>query len=540
MRRRQFLESVAAAAAFSAGTKLQPFAIGQSRPSMPTVTEPRDFFYRPEYGYTGDIQPFFKDGKFWLFFSPCWHDAAHCPPGEPLYWPGSWYLVSTEDFVHFTEHGRVLERGTSADQDMDCYSGSVIEAHGKYHIFYAGHNGLFPKEGKRNDGVMHAVSDDLLHWTKQPQDTFYADAELYEPNDWRDPFAFWNEEDQQYWMLVVASAKAGPPRRRGCTALCTSTDLKRWKVREPFGRPQLYGDHECPDLFRMGDWWYLVFSEFTDQHHTHYRRSRSLKGPWLADNNDSFDGRSFYAGKTAFDGRRRFIFGWNPTRFNKDDYLRWNLDCGFMPCKPYPDDLMIGPSGWDWGGNLAVHELVQNPDGSLAVKVPDAVDRAFSKNSDYRFETGAAGVEVLPQGVALNAPDGFLCCPAGDLPDQCKLETTVVFATNTGSCGLMLRTSRDLDSAYYIRLDARRNRMVLDSWPRSGDIPFDVGTERPIPLSPGLPVHLRVFVDHTMCVAYANDRVVFNTRLYDLKEGSWGVFVSEGSAKFHEVRLFAL
>lgn len=528
---------MAAAAVLTAGGKLESFAMPAAGAAAHPESARRDFFYRPQYGFAADTQPFFKEGKFWLFFSPAWHDSTHLPKGEPLYWPGSWYLTSTEDFVHFTEHGRILPRGGREDQDLDCFAGSVIEAEGQYHIFYAGHNGYFPKEGKRQDGVMHAVSSDLLHWTKVPEDTFYASPSIYEPNDWRDPFVFWNEEAKQYWMLVVARLKTGPPRRRGCTALCTSHDLKKWEVREPFWAPGLYGDHECPELFRMGEWWYLVFSEFSDTHHTHYRMSRSLQGPWLAAANDSFDGRALYAAKTASDGNRRFAVGWNPTRYNKDDYLRWNLDGGFTPCKPYPDDLMIGPSGWDWGGNLVVHEIVQQPDGALTVKAPDTVERAFSKDTDYKFQVGTGTMKAVERGVELDSPGAFACSPAGNMPEQCKIETTVVFKSGTRACGLMLRVSDDLDSAYYIRLEPLRNRLVFDSWPRSGDIPFDVGVERPLDLFAEKPVNLKVFVDGTTCVVYADDRVAMGTRLYDLKNGQWGVFVSEGTAQFDNVRI---
>ena len=76
----------------------------------------------------------------------------------------------------------------------------------------------------------------------------------------------------------------------------------------------LYFTHECPDLFKMGDWWYLLFSEFTDLVRTRYRMSRSLSGPWIIPERDDFDGHAFYAAKTASDGNKRFIFGWNPTR----------------------------------------------------------------------------------------------------------------------------------------------------------------------------------------------------------------------------------
>ena len=70
-------------------------------------------------------------------------------------------------------------------------------------------------------------------------------------------------EQKQYWMLIAARLKVGPRRRRGCTALAVSTDLQHWQVRDPFWAPGLFFTHECPDLFRIGDWWYLLFSEFS-------------------------------------------------------------------------------------------------------------------------------------------------------------------------------------------------------------------------------------------------------------------------------------
>jgi beta-fructofuranosidase len=264
--------------------------------------------------------------------------------------------------------------------------------------------------------------------------------------------------------------------------------------------------------------------------------SRSLKGPWLAPEFESFDGRAFYAAKTASDGHRRFAFGWNPTRYDAIDYLRWNCDSGLVSCKP-PPKRMVGPSGWDWGGNLVVHELNQELDGSLSVKVPDSVDRAFSQRLDSQFQNGIGPVEMSTEGVRLGGTGVFACSPAGLMPRRCKIETTVVFERNTRGFGLMLRASDDLDSMYYIRFEPFRNRLVLDTWPRPGDIPFDVGVERPLALSPGAPIDLKVFVDGSVCVVYADRKVAMSTRLYDLKEGRWGVFVTEGSALFKDLRL---
>jgi beta-fructofuranosidase len=468
----------------------------------------REFFYRPENAWAADFIPFYDNGKFHLFYLLDWRDKAGHGEGTP------WYQIETEDFVHFKEYGEMLPRGTEQQQDLYVFTGSVLKANGKYHIFYTGHNEHMRPLGKPVQGVMHAVSSDLVKWTKVPGDTFFAPEARYEPHDWRDPFVFWNPEAGEFWMLVAARFKTGPSRRRGCTALCASKDLKSWEVREPFWSPGLYYTHECPDLFKMGDWWYLIYSTFTERSVTHYRMSRSLKGPWIAPENDTFDGRAYYAAKTASDGERRFAFGWLATREDRKDYNQWN-----------------------WGGNLVVHEVVQQKDGSLTVKMPESVERAFAKSMPVQVKPGFGTSRIEGARVTIPAVSGFACATAGAMPDRCKIEATVKFEKNTRGCGVMLRSSADFDAGYYVRLEPGRDRLVLDSWPRQGDVPFMVELERPLELEPGKPVHLKILVDGTSCVVYAAGTLAMSARLYNHAKGDWGVFVSEGSAEFRDLSL---
>jgi len=467
-----------------------------------------DLFFKPTGAWAGDFIPLCTGGRFHLFYLLDWRDPAGHGEGTP------WYRVSTDDFVHFTEHGEMLPRGGRDEQDLYVFTGSVIEAMGRYHIFYTGHNPHFRAQGRPEQGVMHAVSDDLLHWRKLPGEAFYAPEERYEPHDWRDPFVFWNPKAGEYWMLLAARLLQGPSRRRGCTALCASRDLTHWEVREPFWAPGLYYTHECPDLFKMGDWWYLVFSEFSQGCLTRYRMSRSLAGPWLPPADDCFDGRAYYAAKTAGDGARRYLFGWNPTREGETD-----------------------EGHWQWGGNLVVHELAQRADGTLAVRPPASVAQAFGRPAPVALQPGLGDCRIVGNAAELAAPGSFACASAGPLPARCRLAATVEFAPGTCGCGLALRLSDDLEQAYYIRLEPGRNRLVLDRWPRPGDVPHMVELERPLALPAGHPVELEVLLDGTVCEVYAAGQVAMSARLYNLHGGSWGVFVSEGSARFSNVTL---
>lgn len=110
---------------------------------------------------------------------------------------------------------------------------------------------------------------------------------------------------------------------------------------------------ECPELFKMGEYWYLVFSTFSDQFTTHYRISKNWNGPWEIPDDDVFDTRADYAIKTASDGKRRFAFGWIASKYGNTDF---------------------GP--WEWGGTMNFHEIIQNSkNGELRIKaIPEVLD----------------------------------------------------------------------------------------------------------------------------------------------------------------------
>lgn len=465
-------------------------------------------FFKPENSWAGDFIPFFWDGEYHLFYLRDWREEGSLA-GTPHLTP--WHHIGTKDGAHFTDYGEAIPRGTRQDQDMCIYTGDVLEADGQFHIFYTGHNPYVEETGKPKQSVMHATSPDLITWTKDPSVNFYADPDVYERDDWRDPFVFWNEEAQEYWMLLAARLKEGPYGRRGCTALCASTDLTNWEIREPFWSPCLYYTHECPDLFKMGEWWYLIVSEFSDTFVTRYRMSKSLSGPWIAPENDSFDTRAWYAAKTASDGTRRLGFGWNPTRVGEDDEGRW-----------------------EWGGSLIVHEIVQQSDGSLTVKLPEEVESLFAEEVPLSLKGRIGDWQIDGRSASSDAGDGFSWCAIGDIPESCMISAKVSWDGGTRSLGVIVWGDDNLDSGYQIKLEPHRNRVLFDRFPRPGDQPFVF--ERPVDLSEGN-AELKVLVEDTIIEVYVNDEVPLSTRGYDAKGRGAGLFVSEGSAKFTDVSM---
>ena len=174
--------------------------------------------------------------------------------------------------------------------------------------------------------------------------------------------------------MLILGTRVGEDKRlmTGRLVKFTSKDLTNWEFQGDWWNPGLYTMFEMPDLFKMGDWWYLVFSEYSDGNKTRYRMSKSINGPWITPADDSFDGRAYYAARTAFDGERRVLFGWVPTRDEGGD-----------------------PSSYLWGGTFMPLEIVQRADGTLGTKLPDSMLGAFGEGKaveafellDFHFPT---------------------------------------------------------------------------------------------------------------------------------------------------------
>jgi beta-fructofuranosidase len=128
-----------------------------------------------------------------------------------------------------------------------------------------------------------------------------------------------------------------------------------------------------------------------------------------------------------------------------------------------------------------------------------------------------------------------------DLPDRFTARVEVDIESGTRECGLLLRSSHDGDTAYIVRLEPQRSRVVFDRWPRrvtgemqwqvSGDVPFELALERPVDLLPGRH-SIEVLVDGSVCVVVIDGEVALSARIYDRLRGRLGLFVGEGEATF--------
>lgn len=450
--------------------------VGTNLPKPAKYASPIHF--RPETGVLADTIPFFWKGEYHIFY-------LMGGTGKT-----TWEHIVSSDLVHWKELPTVLTPDGAPDgpDGGAMFTGSVIEKDGVFHIFYTGHNANNP-EGL--EFIMHATSDDLIKWTKHPADILKPDGEIYRVGkkahpekpwppfiEWnfRDPYVFLNGEEKCYWMLFLGDcAQTG----KVVQGLATSHDLLKWEFQKPLNLPE---GQECPDLFKIGDTWYLLGGGS-------YRFSKDPRGEFKSPPvQNVIDSPAIYAGKRMFDGQRHVWTGWIWDGSKRDG--------GSM----------------SWGGTQCLpRELYAGPEGQLYQKPVDEVTAVFSK-SVLKLDAP----RELPPAFALDTPDHYMLRCLVQLDPEAALTIT-------------MRQQADGGGGYNFVMRPKSQRAEL-----SGP---GFRYNRPCTIDTSKPVKFQAFVQGTIIECFINDQFAYSSRAYNDSKGLLGFKVKGGKAKVLDLEI---
>ena len=460
-------------------------------------------FFKPSLGWVGDPIPFYENGIFHLFYL---YDARNT---MPTFHP--WYKVTTSDFATFADTSEMIATGTANQQDGALGTGSVFKFNGIYYAFYTGHNGnLDPKEK-----IMLATSRDLKNWTKDP--SFLLQASWgYDRNEFRDPIVIEDKSTGTYKMLIATRSEVGLVSNssvpwRAVIAQYSSGNLRDWTLEKPFYEDTTTFITECPDVFTMGDYQYLIYSNIDDRM-VHYKYRLLTANTWITPVNSALDGIAFYAGKTVSDGINRYIAGWCPTR-NK------NSDAAIF----------------DWAGSLVTHRLVQHPNGTLGIVIPNGVDNKFiineALNVKIGFGTTKQGDVYALKGNGTEKAFSVFDRETGafKIKTHIKATSSTQFGFEFGACGTR-------NEVFAIVFDLAKNQLRLDKVIKNASS-LNV-TQLPLILPANKEFDITIISENSVCVIYINNEIAFTNRIYKMNQNPWAIFADNGEVTFSDLKLF--
>lgn len=484
----------------------------------------QDTYYKPAVGYVGDPMPFFDPvaGDFKVLYLQDFR-----PNPEGTYHPI--WGVSTKDAAHYTSLGELVACGTKKSQDAAIGTGSTIydEASKLYYTFYTG-NKYLPTGDESAQAVMVATSPDFKTWTKNRTFLLKGQDFGYDKNDFRDPFVF-KGDDGKFHMLI--STKKGG---KGSLAEFVSDDLKNWTDNGVFMTMMWDRFYECPDLFKMGDYWYLVYSEI---HHA-VRRVQYFKGRTLdelkactandvarwPDAHEGFlDSRGLYAGKTASDGTNRYLWGWCPTRSGKD-----NTAVGASPAEP------------EWAGNLVCYKLIQHEDGTLTLGEVEAISNKYNKvcEVEVKDQNGMSVVErkdaegnlirdekgEVIKDTILSGDNAYMLLSR--LGSHNKISFTVTTSNEWDKFGISMVRGSDSKKYYTMVVNPENENVRKVNFEEQGveGKGFIAGIDGYVFARPADNVYnITIYTDNSICVMYINDVCSYTNRIYGIQKNCWSI-----------------
>ena len=440
-------------------------------------------FFLPEVDglsqpYVGDPMPYYEDGVFYIYYLKEAGDSYN----------HSIYLATTTDFLTYTEYDEpVLEASRSGGQDGWIGTGSVVKVGDKYYFFYTGHAGSDAYEYKEK--IMVAEGTSPTSFTKVDGWELTPPSELGQKNDFRDPQAYYNEEEGVI-ELTVTAAQSGKAR---ILKFKLAKDLSGFEyegviLTDPTGA---FWNLECTDTFQLGDKWYITYSGQDDT--LWYASSDSRYGPY--DEPRRIDGKLFYAAKHVEDGNKSYMVGW--ARRSESPSSTQEVSA--------------------WGGNLIVQQLMQGEDGSLILMPADNIRNAFADRRELRLE-----------GMELSQTSGARYSYTEAFTSYERFLITGEFSySGTGSFGLAFDFSNREDKYKLISICPADGMLRLS---------FNQGavmiTETAAPLEPGVTYSFTYLQEGSVGTFYIDGVAALTVRLYGVSGKAIRLFAENNTVEW--------
>ena len=433
--------------------------------------------------YVGDTMPYYENGVYYIYYLKEAGDSYN----------HSAYLATTTDFINYTEYDDpVLEANRSGGQDSWIGTGSVVKVGGKYYFFYTGHGSADVLEYAEK--IMVAVGDTPTSFEKLTGWAITPPSDLGQKNDFRDPQAYIDSNTGNI-ILTVTASQGGVARILKYTL---SPDLENVHYdgiifTNPVGS---FWNLECSDTFKIGDTYYITYSAQDDT--LWYAMSDTPYGPYGEP--VRLDGKLFYAAKHVEDGEKLYMAGWA----RRSESFSSTQDVAA------------------WAGNLAVQEIIQNEDKTLALAPVENIAKSFSvrRKLPCEGETHA----YVAAGAAYNYADAFTCYESFMLTGEFTF-------TGTGSFGLSFDYNGRADKNKLISISPTDNMLRLQ---------FNEGTtlitETAVELKAGETYSFTYIQEGSVGIFYIDGKAALTVRLYGASGKTIQIFAENNSVLFSSLR----
>lgn len=269
------------------------------------------YHFTPPANWMNDINgPVFYNGYYHIFYQ-------HNPYND--FWQHMhWGHAKSPDLIHW-QHLPIALWPSYDKGELHCFSGcTIFDAKGIPMIFYT--KVTYPEPQEESPFLWPLIAheqwaatpedNDLILWQKHPANPIMTlenhGGPPFEPN-WRDPFIF--QEMGRTFMLLGANIddRATVPIYEAKNNNLLKWEYKGMLYEEPRANTFFF---ECPNFFKLGDRWYLIYSAHRPVEY--YSGKFDIDNfKFIPDKKGLIDYSSnFYASNIMKDKDRLLLYGW--------------------------------------------------------------------------------------------------------------------------------------------------------------------------------------------------------------------------------------
>ncbi len=194
---------------------------------------------------------------------------------------------------------------------------------------------------------------------------------------------------------------------------------------------------------------------------------------------------------------------------------------------------------------MVVHEIGQNPDGTLRVVPPETVRNAMSKELPLEFEALTGRWQNCEGSYHTDTPHAYACALLSILPECYRIEADVTFTQRPLEYGIALQMDRDFVKGYYLQWESARQRVQWKSAIRmyedgGATFPYEVEMEHAVSIKAGVPTHVTILAQESLIVVYLNGQTAMTVRGFDYTARRLGLYAFGGSVQFDHVKLYTM
>ncbi|MEC0281600.1 levanbiose-producing levanase [Terribacillus saccharophilus] len=468
--------------------------------------------YRPDFHFSSPDkwkndpqQPIYYQGKYHYYYL---YNKDY-PEGNGT----EWRHATSEDLIHWEDHGVAIPKYTT--ENGDPWTGSVV--HDKNNTAGFGEDALIAivtqptgKSGRQ---------EQYLWYSTDGGNTFKQESEepvLANPGteDFRDPKVIWNDEKNNWIMLLAEGDKIG---------FYESADLKTWTFTGDFQTDGI-GVLECPDLFQ-------------------------LRAP---------------------DGAVKYVLGMSANGEGKGEpktYAYWTGDFDGTTFTPDEENPKWLDYGFDWYGGVTFEDGLSEDEQAKRYALAWMNNWSYADQTPSMKYDGFNGTDSIVREITLQQEgDGYYLAsqPIAELDQLFQSADTVenielqnetkaldisaetyrldadISWTESPNVGLRLRESKDHSRHLDVGIAAADgysyvNRSHISNPDQEGvyqesKAPFD--TEKKL-------AHLTILVDKTSVEVFVNDGEVVHSNVVfpHPQDQAISIFAEGGSAKFDNISI---